>query len=50
MRFPAGDVRQAREKHKVPWTIWDDGGGFGVTNGKDANLDQGALTALGLKG
>lgn len=44
------DMRTALELYKVPWTIWDDGGGFGVTNGKDANLDKDALKALGLKG
>jgi endoglucanase len=44
------DVRTTLERYKVPWTIWDDGGGFGVTNGKDANLDKDALKALGLKG
>lgn len=44
------DVRSALEKYKVPWTIWDDGGGFGVTNGRNADLDQEALKALGLHG
>ncbi|HEY3413407.1 MAG TPA: cellulase family glycosylhydrolase [Armatimonadota bacterium] len=44
------DVRVALEAYKVPWTIWDDGGGFGVTNGKDDQLDKEALKALGLKG
>ncbi|HEY3268061.1 MAG TPA: cellulase family glycosylhydrolase [Armatimonadota bacterium] len=40
------DARGAAEGYKVPWTIWDDGGGFGVTNGRDANLNAGALKAL----
>lgn len=44
------DVRTALERYKVPWTIWDDGGGFGVTNGKDDKLDADAVKALGLKG
>lgn len=43
------DVRLALDLYQVPWTIWDDGGGFGVTNGKDAELDQKALKALDLK-
>lgn len=45
------DVRRALEAERIPWTMWDDGGGFGVTIWRDGtwHIDGAAVSAIGLK-
>ena len=50
------DARAALEHHRIPWTVWEYSGLFGVTNGRadqpggiaHRTLDLAVLAALGL--